>query len=64
MKNSRHHKKEIVQPQLGPRNWVSGKSLDDSGAIGFPGEKMKAYLRQFTYNSSKDKYDKNLFLKG
>lgn len=65
-KNIRNQKKEIVQPELGPRNWMAGKSLDDTGAIGFPGEQLSAYLQRFTHNSSKDKdkYDKNLFFKG
>lgn len=61
---SKNNNKEVVQPELGPRNWVAGKSLDDTGAIGFPGEKWKAYLQKITQNASKDKFDKNIFLKG
>ncbi len=64
MKNNRQQKKEVVQPALGPRNWVAGKSLDDAGAIGFPGEKLSAYLHKFVRSNLKGKEDTNVFLKG
>ncbi|WP_114791164.1 hypothetical protein U0035_22265 [Niabella yanshanensis] len=64
MKNNRDSRKGIVQPDLGPRNWVAGKSLNDSGTIGFPGEKLSSYLQKLTDNNSKGKEDNNLFPKG
>jgi len=64
MKSNRLYKKELVQPELGPRNWVAGKSLNDSASIGFPGEKFSACLQKFIHSKSKGKNDKNLFLKG